>query len=106
MFQYILSPPTLVELHRIAGLNLSEFRYPPDLWAKTVFEFASSFHRSVINRDHIIQALGPLFRGRALSFLLENRDASEEDIDRNVEALCEDFERLKPYFLEVWKQKK
>ena len=106
VFQYILSAETLADLRKIAALDVEHFRYPPDLWARTVFEFAASFHQSVINRDHIIQALGPLFRGRALSFLLEISDASEEEIEKNVESLCAEFERLKPYFLELWNEKR
>jgi hypothetical protein len=102
VFRSILSASTLSELQRIATLEVSEFNYPADVWAKTVFEFAASYHKSVINRDHIIQALVPLYRGRTLSFLLDNRDGSGEDIERSVESLCGDFERLKPYLLEVW----
>ncbi len=106
VFRSILSASTLSELQRIATLEVSEFNYPADVWAKTVFEFAASYHRSVINRDHIVQALVPLYRGRTLSFLLENRDVSGEDIERNVESLCSEFERLKPYLLEVWADRK
>ncbi len=106
VFQSILSASTLSELQRIATLEISEFSYPADVWAKTVFEFAASYHRSVINRDHILQALVPLYRGRTLSFLLENRDVSGEDSETNVESLCNEFERLKPYLLEVWADKK
>jgi hypothetical protein len=43
-----------------------------------------------------------LYRGRTLSFLQENRDGSWEDLENNVESLCGEFERLKPYLLEVW----
>ncbi len=106
VFRSILSAPTLSELQRIAALEASEFNYPAELWAKTVFEFAASYHKSVISRDHIVQALVPLYRGRTLTFLLENRDASGEDIERNVESLCGEFERLKPYLLEVWADRK
>jgi glycosyltransferase involved in cell wall biosynthesis len=106
VFRSILKPDTLSELQKIALLDVDNLRYPSELWARTVFEFASSFHKSVISRDHIIQALGPLFRGRALSFLLENRDASEDAVEQNVEALCLEFERTKPYFLEVWNHRK
>jgi len=106
VFRSILSPSTLSELQRIAILEFREFNYPADLWAKTMFEFAASYHKSVISRDHIVQALVPLYRGRTLSFLLENRDGSEEDIERNVEAVCGEFERLKPYLLEVWADRK
>jgi hypothetical protein len=106
VFRSILSASAFSELQRIATLEVSEFNYPADLWAKTVFEFAASYHKSVISRDHIVQALVPLYRGRALTFLLENRDGSEEDIERNLESLCGDFERLKPYLLEVWADRK
>jgi glucosylglycerate synthase len=106
VFRSILSESTLSELQRIATLEVSEFNYPADLWAKTVFEFAASYHKSVISRDHIVQALVPLYRGRTLTFLLENRDGSGEDIERNLESLCSDFERLKPYLLEVWADRK
>jgi hypothetical protein len=106
VFQSILSASTLSELQRIATLDVSKFNYPADVWAKTVFEFAASYHKSVISRDHIVQALVPLFRGRTLSFLVENRDVSGEGIERNVESLCGEFERLKPYLLDVWAGRK
>jgi hypothetical protein len=72
---------------------------------KTVYEFAASYQKSVISRDHIIQALAPLFRGRALTFLLENRNGTAEDVESNIEGLCLEFERLKPYLLQLWKSR-
>jgi glucosylglycerate synthase len=105
VFQTILSPPTLAELKRIAGLREQEFRYPEELWVKTVYEFAAAYQKSVINRDHIIQALAPLFRGRVFTFVVENRSGSASDVEKNIESLCLEFERLKPYLLEIWKPK-
>lgn len=102
VFRSILSVPTLTELQRIAALSDDNFNYPSELWAKTIYEFAASYHKAVISRDHIIQALAPLYRGRTLSFVIENRDATGEDIERSVESLCGEFERLKPHLLEVW----
>jgi len=98
----ILSAQTLGEVQGIAELAEDDFRYPHELWVKTVYEFASSYHKSVINRDHIIQALAPLYRGKAYTFLVENRDASGEEVEANVEALCLTFERSKPYLLDLW----
>jgi hypothetical protein len=103
VFQSILSPSTLAELQRIARLDEEEFCYSGELWVKTVYEFAASFQKSVISRDHIIQALAPLFRGRALTFIIENRNASADEVESNIEGLCLEFERLKPYLLEMWK---
>jgi glucosylglycerate synthase len=105
VFHSILSPSTLAELQRIAGLEEGDFHYPAELWVKTVYEFAASYHKSVISRDHIIQALAPLFRGRVFTFLMENRNGSAEDIESNIEALCLEFERLKPYLLQMWKSR-
>jgi len=102
----ILSPPMLAELQRIAALDINKFEYPAELWTRTVFEFAASYHNSTINRDHIIQALVPLYRGRSLTFLTENRDGPEQDIQTREESLCADFERLKPYLLEIWADRK
>jgi len=106
VLQSILSDSTISELQGIAALEISEFNYPAEVWAKTVFEFAASYHKSIINRDHIVQALVPLYRGRSLAFLLENRDRSEENIERRDESLCLEFERLKPYLLEIWADRK
>jgi hypothetical protein len=105
VFQSILTPSSRAELQRIAGLGEEEFHYPAELWVKTVYEFAASYHKSVISRDHIIQGLAPLFRGRAFTFLMENRNASADDVENNIEVLCLEFERLKPYLLQMWKSR-
>ncbi len=98
----ILSPGTLEQLQCVAALDEDKFHYPDELWVKAVYEFAAAYHRSVISRDHIIQALAPLYRGRAYTFLTENLDASRELLQEHIEALCITFERLKPYLLELW----
>src|ERR1700719_4631026 len=85
VFQSILSPPTLAELQRIARTGEEDFQYSAELWVRTVYEFAASHQKSVINRDHIVQALAPLFRGRVCTFLNENRNASAHDVENNIE---------------------
>jgi len=102
VFQSILSPSTLAELQRIARLEETGFCYSAELWVKTVYEFAAAYHKSVISRDHIIQAMAPLFRGRAFTFLTENRTASAANVEDDIEALCLEFERMKPYLREIW----
>lgn len=98
----ILSPSTLDTLKRTACIPDEEFCFADDLWAKTVYEFAASYHRAVISRDHIIQALVPLYRGRMYTFLTENREASAQEVEQHIESLCLTFERLKPYLQELW----
>src|SRR5262249_35454672 len=106
VFRSILSQATLAELQRIAALDVDQFNYPADVWAKTVIEFAASYHKTVISRDHILQAFVSLYCGRSLIFLLENSNGSGEKIESREESLCGEFERLKPYLIEIWGDRK
>jgi glucosylglycerate synthase len=105
VFQSILCSSTLAGLQQITRMGEENFHFTGELWVRTVYEFAAAYQKSVINRDHIIQALAPLFRGRVLTFLIENREASAADVENNIESLCLEFERLKPYLLQLWKSK-
>jgi hypothetical protein len=102
VFFSILSPSTHERLRALAELPEEKFSYSAELWARTVYEFAVAYHKAVIGRDHIVQALVPLFRGRAFTFLTENRDAAGEQVERNVEQLVQAFEKEKPVLLELW----
>jgi hypothetical protein len=101
----ILTPETHAEIQRIATEDERKFGYKDDLWVKTLYEFAASYHHAAIDRDHLIQALVPLYRGRIYSFLLEHHDSSSENIETQSENLCLEFERQKPYLVERWKAK-
>jgi glucosylglycerate synthase len=102
VLEKILSAPTLEAIRENSKLEERRFRFPDELWAKTIYEFASSHHRSVINRDHLLQALTPLYRGRVSSFIQENLRADAEEVERKLESLRLEFERLKPYLIESW----
>ncbi|MBV9625168.1 MAG: glycosyl transferase family 2 [Acidobacteria bacterium] len=106
VFLSILSSATHNELKRLAALSEETFVYPAELWARTVYEFSAAYHKAVIGRDHIVQALVPLFRGRAYTFLTETREASAEEVENNIESLCHTFEGEKPYLVEIWDERK
>ena len=82
---------------------LTRFRFGTDLWVKILYDFASGYHHSVINRDHLVQALVPLYRGKIYSFLVEHSNSSAADMEAEGENLCLEFERQKPYLIEKWK---
>ena len=101
----ILSPETLSSLQQAAALEEAKFQLSDELWVRAIYEFAASYHHDVINRDHILQALAPLYRGRAFAFLTDNSNASADELEVRIEALGQTFERLKPYLLELWMAK-
>lgn len=105
VLESILSERTLREIQQVSLLNEKDFRFPDDLWVRTIYEFAASYHHSVINRDHLLQALTPIYRGRICSVVLEEQRADVEQIERKVEALCQSYEKEKPHLVERWTQK-
>jgi hypothetical protein len=102
ILESILTPQTLLELRNLAQLADRDFRFPDELWVKTIYEFAAAHHRSVINRDHLLQALPPLYRGWVGSFMLENQKAEAARMDQRIEALGQEFERWKSYLTDRW----
>jgi hypothetical protein len=105
ILENILEPGTHAEIQRIAALDDRRVTFAAEVWVKTLYEFAAAYHHSVLNRDHLIQALVPLYRGRIYSFLLEHHASSPEEIEADTENLCLEFEHQKPYLLEKWKAK-
>jgi hypothetical protein len=101
----ILSPDTHAQLKAIALSDRTKFHFASELWVKTLYEFAASYHHTVLNRDHLVQALVPLYRGRLYSFLLEHANSSGEEMEAQSEILCQEFERQKPYLVERWTAK-
>jgi hypothetical protein len=98
----ILSQDTHAQIKAIALSDRSKFHFPAELWVRTVYEFAASYHHAVLNRDHLVQALVPLYRGRLCSILLEHADSSADAMETQSEAVCKEFERQKPYLVERW----
>jgi hypothetical protein len=99
----ILDPDTLKEVKNVVALPEGQFRFRPDLWVRTVYDFASSYHHAVINRDHLVQAFAPFYRGMTNSFLIEHSDSSPAEMEAASEMLCAEFELQKPYLRERWK---
>jgi len=102
ILESILSPEAHAEIQRIAGLEDDKVRVENSLWARTICDFAASYHRAVLNRDHLIQAFVPLYRGCIYSFMLKHQASSQDDIEADVENLCLEIEGLKPYLIEKW----
>jgi hypothetical protein len=102
----ILAQDTHAQIKAIALSDRTKFHFTPELWVKTLYEFAASYHHAVLNRDHLVQALVPLYRGRLYSFLLEHANSSAEAMETQSEILCQEFERQKPYLVERWTGKR
>jgi glucosylglycerate synthase len=101
----ILPKETLAQLKQIAAKDIDQFDFPSELWVRVLYDFAAAYHRTSIARDHILQALVPLYRGQLFSFLADHAQSTPEEMEADTEALCLEFEKQKPYLIERWKAK-
>ncbi|HAW60196.1 MAG TPA: glycosyl transferase family 2, partial [Actinobacteria bacterium] len=53
---------------KLAHVDMERFHFPIDLWAKLVYDFAVAYNFGEADREKVLDALLPLFFGRALSF--------------------------------------
>jgi hypothetical protein len=102
ILETVLAPETWRQIQALARLSDEDFRFPDELWATTTYDVAAAYHRSVLNREHLLQAMLPLYRGRIYSFVLETERYSSAEIEKRLEELYITFERLKPYLVERW----
>ncbi|HEU4692947.1 MAG TPA: hypothetical protein VFS23_31510 [Vicinamibacterales bacterium] len=105
VLEYILSAETLSTLERVASRQGAHLRFPDELWVSTVYEFLLAYRSGVMRRDHVVQALAPLYLGRTGSFLRQYSGAPEEVVEEALESLCRDFERSKPDLIERWNKR-
>jgi glucosylglycerate synthase len=102
----ILTRDTHAQVKAIALLDADKFRFANELWVRTLYEFAGSYHHEVLNRDHLVQSVVPLYRGLLYSFLMQHANSSADEMEADAEQLGLEFERQKPYLVERWKGEK
>ncbi len=102
VWELMLAPETLQVLHATADLPPHRFDIPDEAWARTVYDCAAAFHRQVLNREHLVKAMTPLYLGRTASFVVETEGLTTREAEERIEELGRVFEQRKPYLLERW----
>lgn len=98
----ILMPATLARLLAVAAPGEEPVHVPDALWVATVYEFAASSRRGVMSREHLTQAMVPIYLGRTASFFSEISSADEPALLERMVALEQEYERSRPYLIECW----
>jgi glycosyltransferase involved in cell wall biosynthesis len=102
VYQSIISPAQLEGLKAAAALPEGEFALSDELWVAVVFDFALGYHRRVIDREHLVRSLTPLYLGWVASFMRQAEKETAAQVEARIEKLCLVFEQLKPYLLNQW----
>ena len=101
IWELILAPETLADVLTLDSGG--SMRFPDDLWARVVYEFALGHHYSVVHRDHLLRSLTPLYLGRTAAFVTATRTLGVAASQTQLDLVGAAFERQKPYLVEHWR---
>ena len=99
----ILPPATLLELKKMSRRANEEFRFPDELWVRTIYDFAVGYRLRTIGRDHLMGALTPLYLAWVASFILSVRESRPREVATRIENLCKTYEAEKSYLISRWR---
>jgi glucosylglycerate synthase len=101
IWELILAPDTLADVLTLE--TAGRIRFPDDLWARVVYDFALGHHYSVVHRDHLLRSLTPLYLGRTAAFVTATRPLAAAASQAQLDLVGAAFERQKPYLVEHWR---
>jgi glucosylglycerate synthase len=99
----LMTPFTLMELKKLNRRVNGDFRFPDSLWVRVVYDFAVAYHSRTISREHLLEAMTPLYLGWVASFMLQMQDADPSVVEARIQDLCSYYEREKPYLISRWR---
>ena len=102
IWEHILAPETLGDVLSLDIGEPARFRFPDELWARAVYDFALGYRYGVVHREHLLRSLVPLYLGRTAAFVGATRQADAAATEIALEAVGAAFEREKPYLVERW----
>jgi glucosylglycerate synthase len=91
------------DVEALGRLGPLEFRFPPRLWTRVIYDYALAYRKKKLSREHLIKSLTPLYLGRTASFVIEARDMDQSAAEAEIEKLCLEFEDLKEHLLNHWR---
>jgi len=103
IWEHVLAADTISEVLGLDASDPSSFRFPDDLWARVVYDFALGHHYGVVYREHLLRSLVPLYLGRTAAFVNATQHRNAEQTEALVDAVGAAFERQKPYLVEHWR---
>jgi hypothetical protein len=99
----ILTPGTVDALRRFSTCESETCSFAHETWTACVYESAAAQHRQRMSRAHVVQALVPLYLGKAAAFLAEHASDDAAAVERDLETLERTYEEAKPGFVELWR---
>lgn len=102
IWREFLPDDVLEFLGNVCALPREQFRIPDEIWVSIIFSFAAAAHKKIINKEHLLKSLTPLYIGRTASFVIETWESEAREVEDKIESLCATFENKKSFLREIW----
>jgi hypothetical protein len=103
IYRLVLPPASLMDLKRMMFYTPDTFKFDDMLWARIIYDFALAWRSRIIDRDHLLRALTPLYLGWVASYVRAVRDAGPTEAQDRIETLCLNYEAQKSYLISRWR---
>ena len=103
VWEQIMPEATLARLYPLGLLASDEFRFPDQLWARVISDFAVGHHERRLPQDHLLRALTPLYLGRVAAFLVQAEGRTAEQVAGLIESTAQAFEAEKSNLVARWR---
>lgn len=102
IWKEFLSKDVIDFLQKAESLPADKFHFYDDVWAEIIYSFALASHKKIINREHLLKSLTPLYIGRTASFVMDTKNSDAAEVDEKIEKLCRVFENKKFFLIVNW----
>lgn len=102
IWEGVLPEETMNFLYKLTYMQGKEFYMPDEVWTKIIYSFAIASYRGLMNTEHLIKSLTPLYLGKLASFVGETWNSSSSEVEEKIEQLCLSFEKEKEFLIKNW----
>jgi glucosylglycerate synthase len=103
IWSLVLPPTSLFELRKLARLTPEQFVMPDELWVRVVYDFALAHRLRVVNHDHLLRSMTPLYLGWVASHARAIANGGPEGIESRFERLATAYQTNKSYLVSRWR---
>lgn len=103
IYQAILGDDMLREACKLEKTDDMHFSFPPEIWAKMVYQFLARFKTlERLEEKEMLEALRILWIGRVTSFIKETSKMDTLKAEKTIEEQVKYFRELRTYLLDIF----
>jgi hypothetical protein len=111
IWKEILGKENHRDLEKIVSLPARNFNFPYSVWVKIIYDYILYFHRfknaSIeMSMPLVLESLIPLYFGFTASFIKQTKKMNNQEAEKEIEKICLNFEKFKPYLIDNWNNTK